>query len=114
MSSRRYSNVAELVEKYTNRYPTLDRDLIRKLIRIENPHLFSEEKNASYLSNLRKLDRKLKKAFESKTRLETLYEKLFEISPEELRMIMQEVSRQKFQQQKEDDKKQVRQNISKS
>jgi hypothetical protein len=38
--------------------------------------------------------------------LETLYNKLFEMSPEELRALMQEVSRMKFQQQKEEDKRQ--------
>ena len=106
MSPRRNSNVAELVKIYTNRYPKLDRDLLRKLIRLENPILFSKKENISYLSNLRQLDRKLKKAFESKTRLETLYEKLFEISPEELQFIMQEANRKAFQRQREEDKRQ--------
>ncbi|MGA3110878.1 MAG: tyrosine-type recombinase/integrase [Candidatus Bathyarchaeia archaeon] len=36
--------------------------------------------------------------------LETLYNKLFEVSPEELRELMQEVSRRKFAQQKEQEK----------
>lgn len=106
MSPRRNSNVARLVEKYKNKYSELDRDLLRKLIRLENPHLFSAEKNVNYLSNLRKLDRKLKKAFESKTSLETLYNKLFEMSPEELRFIMQEANRKAFARQREEDKRQ--------
>jgi integrase len=37
--------------------------------------------------------------------LETMYNKLFEVSPEELRELMQEISRRKFAQQKEEDKK---------
>lgn len=36
--------------------------------------------------------------------LETLYNKLFEVSPEELRELMQEISRRKFAQQREEDK----------
>lgn len=65
MSLRANSDVAQLVRKYKTRYPKLDRDLLRKLIRLENPNLFSKKENTGYLSNLRKLDRKLKKAFES-------------------------------------------------
>ncbi len=38
--------------------------------------------------------------------LETLYNKLFEVSPEELRELMQEISRRKFAEQREEDKKQ--------
>ena len=37
--------------------------------------------------------------------LETMYNKLFEVSPEELRELMQEISRRKFAEQKEEDKK---------
>jgi integrase len=46
--------------------------------------------------------------------LETLYNKLFEMSPEELRELLQEVSRRTFQRQKEEDKRQGRQNLSNS
>jgi hypothetical protein len=59
MSSKKKVDVAELVKKYREKYPYLDRDLLRKLIRLEckldnNP------------SELRKLDRHLKKAFQNK------------------------------------------------
>ena len=39
--------------------------------------------------------------------METLYEKLFEVSPDELKELMQEISRRKFAQQREQDKKQA-------
>jgi hypothetical protein len=51
--------VPQLVEKYKTKYPGLDRDLLRKLIRLENPGLFLKNP-----SNLKKLDRYLRKAFE--------------------------------------------------
>jgi hypothetical protein len=49
---RKDKNVSQIVEKYKRQYPNLDRDLVRKLIRLENPNL-----------NLRTVDRYLKKAF---------------------------------------------------
>jgi len=63
MSPKRYNDVPQLVEKTKAKYPEVDRDLLRKLIRLENPNLFHKQKNQSYRSNLKKLDRHLKKAF---------------------------------------------------
>jgi hypothetical protein len=63
MSPKKDKNVAELVEKYKSKYSTLDRDLLRKIIRLENPLLFSEGKTPYYLSNLRKLDRHMRKTY---------------------------------------------------
>jgi len=54
-------NVSKLVEKYRNKYPDLERDLLRKLIRSEN--------GITSPSDLRKLDRYLKTAFESEVKL---------------------------------------------
>jgi len=61
MSLNRDKSVSQLVTKYLKKYPNLDRDLVRKLVRLENPELFF--KNAS---NLRKLDRHLKKQYDLK------------------------------------------------
>ena len=58
MSPKHYKNVPQLVEKYRRKYPELDRDLLRKLIRLEN--------KIDHPSELKKLDRYLKKAFENK------------------------------------------------
>jgi hypothetical protein len=55
VSPHRDKTVAHFVEKYRQKYPELDRDLLRKLIRLEN--------NITNPSELRKLDRELKKAF---------------------------------------------------
>jgi hypothetical protein len=68
MSLKKDKSVPQLVEKYRHSKQTcnLERDLLRKLIRIENPKLFSESENLSYSSNLKKLDRYLKKSFERK------------------------------------------------
>jgi hypothetical protein len=53
---KRDKTVSQIVEKYMRQYPNYDRDLIRKLIRIDKPGAF----------NLRTLDRHLKIAFEEK------------------------------------------------
>jgi hypothetical protein len=66
MSLKDNKNVAYLAEKYTRDLPNVERDLIRRLIRVENPDFFSEQQNSSYLSNLRKLDRKLETIFSKK------------------------------------------------
>lgn len=58
MSPRRDKTVAKLVEKYRRDYPDFKRPILRKFIRLENKDLFVSA------SNLRKLDRHLKKAFE--------------------------------------------------
>lgn len=55
MSLRKDKTVSQIVEKYMRQYSSLDRDLVRKLIRLENPNL-----------NLRTVDRHLKKAYEQK------------------------------------------------
>ena len=65
MSLKRSKDVPQLVEKYRAKYPQLDRDLLRRLIRLENPGLFLKEKNKNYGNNLKKLDRYLRKAFAS-------------------------------------------------
>jgi hypothetical protein len=58
MSSNKTLDVPQIVKKYMQKYPELDRDVLRKLIRLEfkitNP------------SELKKLDRCLGKAFEKK------------------------------------------------
>lgn len=58
MSPRRDKTVVSLAEKYKSRFPRLERPILRKLIRLENPDLFRNP------SNLRKLDRTLGKLFE--------------------------------------------------
>ncbi|MCJ7763412.1 hypothetical protein MUP38_08175 [Candidatus Bathyarchaeota archaeon] len=65
MSLKRSKDVPKLVEKYRAKYPQLDRDLLRRLIRLEHPDLFDEKRNKNYASNLKKLDRYLRKAFEN-------------------------------------------------
>ena len=64
---KRDKSVAELVEKYTEKYPYHDRDLLRKLIRLENPTIFAPQ-NPSYLGQLRKLDRYLRKEFNGRAK----------------------------------------------
>lgn len=56
---KRDKSVPELVQKYRHRWPDLERDLLRKLMRIENPKLFLNNP-----SNLKKLDRHLKREFQ--------------------------------------------------
>jgi hypothetical protein len=53
MSLKRDKTVSQIIEKLRQQYPTLDRDLVRRLIRLENPKL-----------NLRTVDRHLKRSFE--------------------------------------------------
>jgi hypothetical protein len=65
MSLKKGKDVPQLVEKYRTKYPELDRDLLRKLIRLENPDRFPKGKSLKYYSNLKKLDRYLRKAFAS-------------------------------------------------
>lgn len=65
MSLKRSKDVPQLVEKYRAKYPEVDRDLLRKLVRLENPSLFLKERNKNYANNLKKLDRHLRKAFET-------------------------------------------------
>ena len=62
MSPRHRNDVLQLVEKYRGKYPDLDRDLVRKLIRLDNPKLFGEN-NPSRATNLKALDRKLGESF---------------------------------------------------
>ena len=57
MSLETRANVPQLVEKYRKKYPTLDRDLLRKLIRLEN--------KIGNPSELKKLDRYLRKEFQN-------------------------------------------------
>jgi hypothetical protein len=66
MSLKRSKDVLQLVEKYRAKYPQLDRDLLRRLIRLENPDIFLKEKNKNYGNNLKTLDRYLRKAFETR------------------------------------------------
>jgi hypothetical protein len=65
MSPKKDKNVPQLVEKYKQLYPAYERRDLRKQIRLENPSLFNEQKNSSYQSNLKKLDRYLRKAFQN-------------------------------------------------
>jgi len=65
MSLKRSKSVPKLVEKYRAKYPQLNRELLRRFIRLENPDLFDEKRNKNYASNLKKLDRYLRKAFAS-------------------------------------------------
>lgn len=55
VSTSNKQNVPELVKKYRSKYPELDRDLLRKLIRLEN--------KIENPSELKKLDRCLRKSF---------------------------------------------------
>ena len=64
MSPKHRKDVSQLVEKYKRELPYLERPLLRRLIRVENPQLFKN--NPSMASNLKTLDRHLKKAFETK------------------------------------------------
>lgn len=65
MSLPRKKTVSQLVKKYRAKYPELEREILRKLIRLENPELFSREKTRNPSSNLRNLDRHLGKAFKN-------------------------------------------------
>jgi hypothetical protein len=66
MSPKRDKTVAELVEKYIREHPRHSRPELRHLIRVDHQELFgSIDKSAG--TNLRKLDRCLKKAFSGKT-----------------------------------------------
>jgi hypothetical protein len=58
MSLKHNRNVPKLVKFYKEKYPTLDRDLLRRLIRLEN--------KIENPSELKKLDRHLKQAFGNK------------------------------------------------
>jgi hypothetical protein len=59
MSISKAKDVPQLVEKYRQAYPDLDRDLLRKLIRLEN--------KIENPSDLKKLDRYLAKAFKNES-----------------------------------------------
>ncbi|MEM3695001.1 MAG: hypothetical protein QXJ11_03470 [Candidatus Bathyarchaeia archaeon] len=79
MSVYKGLDVPQLVKKYREKYPELDRDLLRKLIRLEakitNP------------SQLKKLDRYLAKEFKGKqsdkpfnfSRIQQIYEKIIDL-----------------------------------
>lgn len=80
MSPKRDKSVLQLVEKYKRDYPQLDRDLLRKIIRLDN--------KLTNPSQLRKLDRTLKKAFNKEAPL-----KKENASPERKNAISDEVFR---------------------
>jgi len=61
MSPKRDKTVLQLVEKYRRAYPSFERPILRKLIRLENKEIFQSD------SNLKKLDRCLRRAFGTKT-----------------------------------------------
>jgi DNA repair ATPase RecN len=63
LSPRRQEVVSQLVEKYATKYAQMPRDLMRKLIRLENPDLFHKEKCSNFSSNLKTLDRELRKKY---------------------------------------------------
>jgi hypothetical protein len=63
MSLSQRKDVLQLVEKYRKKYPTLDRNFVRKLIRLENPELFGKNCRSKD-TNLKALDRHLRKSFE--------------------------------------------------
>jgi hypothetical protein len=65
MSPKKDKSVPQLIEKYKQQYPAFERSELRHMIRIDNPLLFNQEKNSSYQSNLKKLDRYLKKEFDN-------------------------------------------------
>jgi hypothetical protein len=66
MSPKRDKTVSNLVEKYTSSNPELKRPIIRRIIIGENPQIFKQN-----LSNIRKLDRHLRKAFRDKSKTQT-------------------------------------------
>lgn len=59
MSLTSGKTVPEIVENYRKQFPTLERPLLRRLIRSENKELFGNP------SNLKQLDRHLRKAFKT-------------------------------------------------
>jgi len=59
MSLKSRDTVPEIVENYRKQFPTLERPLLRRLIRSENKELFGNP------SNLKQLDRHLRKAFKT-------------------------------------------------
>jgi ABC-type phosphate transport system auxiliary subunit len=68
MSLKKDKNVPQLVEKYKQKFQAFTRSQLRTIIRVENPLLFNKDKNFSYQSNLKSLDRYLRKAFQNKTK----------------------------------------------
>ena len=102
MSSKRSKDVPQLVEKYRAKYPELDRDLLRKLVRLENPDLFPKANTLMYASNLKKLDRYLRKAFAKKpgtpllkkSSENLLEETLLKLAEEQNKTTMEEVASQ--------------------
>jgi len=78
MSLTHKKDVPKLVKKYREELPNIDRDLLRRLIRVEN--------NITNPSELKKLDRCLKKTFQkdansiaiSKVKIDSKYEKHLE------------------------------------
>ena len=101
MSLKRSKDVPQLVKKYRDKYPQLDRDLLRKLIRIENPDYFDKKGSKNYASSLKKLDRYLRKAFASELSGQPLLKKssddliekaLLKLAEEQNRTSMEEVA----------------------
>lgn len=58
-------SVSQIVEKYRGKHPEMDRSTLRKRIRLENLDVFDDKRNKSSASNLRKLDRCLRKEFKT-------------------------------------------------
>ncbi|MGA2680884.1 MAG: hypothetical protein ABSF44_03685 [Candidatus Bathyarchaeia archaeon] len=77
MSLKKDKSVPQLVQKYKHQFPDLERDLLRRLIRVENPNLFLDNS-----SNLKKLDRYLKKAFENAPKPPKPYVTIDGVEPE--------------------------------
>lgn len=99
MSLKMPKKVPELVEKYRNRYPAADRAFLRKLIRLENPDVFPKKQTLEYQTNLKKLDRHLRKAFANQPSSKQLsydpVEKaLLKLSEEQNKTTMEEVASQ--------------------
>lgn len=101
MSLNRSKDVPQLVEKYRAKYPQSNRGLLRRLIRVENPDLFGEKRSKNCASNLKKLDRCLRKAFASepsehpllKKSSDDLIEKaLLKLAKEQNKTTMEEVA----------------------
>ena len=63
MSLSKRKDVPQLVKKYRENLPNIDRDLLRRLIRVEN--------NITNPSDLKKLDRYLAKAFKNEVKPST-------------------------------------------
>ena len=99
MSPKRDRTVLEIVEKYRRKFKLLERPLLRKLIRLENPEIFKPES-----SKLKTLDRALRKLFkqEQNTPYRTVNSKSPEANLQSKPTIMLKEEYEKFEKQNKD------------